>query len=78
MWGNLDGCPHRVISTGGHWTWNPNAAATTTSMASKMNIISANGIEPPADFRRALGERERDSALPLVVRGGGRRLLESS
>jgi hypothetical protein len=43
-----------------------------------MNIISANGIEPAADFRTALGERERDSALPLVVRGGGRRLLEAS
>ena len=67
--GNLDGCPHRVISTGGYWMWNPNAAATATSMASKMmNIISANGIEPAADFRRALGERKRDSALPLVVR----------
>jgi hypothetical protein len=34
--GNLDGCPHRVISTGGHWMWNPNAAATTTSRASNM------------------------------------------
>jgi hypothetical protein len=65
--GNLDGCPHRVISTGGYWMWNPNAAATVTSTASKMNIISANGIEPAADFRWALGERKRDSALPLVV-----------
>lgn len=49
--GNLDGCPHRVISTGGDWMWNPNTAAGATSTASKMNIISANGIEPAADFR---------------------------
>jgi hypothetical protein len=68
--GNLDGCPHRVISTGGYWMWNPNAAATATSTASKMKIISANDIEPEADFRSALGERKRDSALPLVVRRG--------
>ena len=47
--------------------WTPNAAATATSTASKMNIISASGTEPAADFRRALGERRRDSALPLVV-----------
>ena len=65
--GNLDGCPHRVISTGGYRMWNPDAAATATSKASKMNIIIANGIEPAADFRRALGERKGDSALPLVV-----------
>ena len=29
--GNLDGCPYGVISTGGCWIWNPNAAATATS-----------------------------------------------
>ena len=68
--GNLDGCPYRVISTGGDWMWNPNAPATATSTASTMNIISADGIEPAADFRRALGERKRGSALPLVVQRG--------
>ena len=44
-----------------------NAAATATSTASNMNIISANGIEPGVDFRNGLDERKRGSALPLVV-----------
>ena len=65
--GNLDGCPHGVISTGGCWIWNPNAAATATSTGIEMNVISATGIEPAADLRKALAERKRASLLPLVV-----------
>jgi len=64
---NLDGCPHGGISTGGHWIWNPNAAATATSTASKMSVISATGIEPAGDLRKALAERKRASLVPLVV-----------
>ena len=65
--GNLDGCPYGGISTGGHWIWNPNTAATATSTASKMSVISATGIEPAADLRKALAERKRASLVPLVV-----------
>ena len=54
--------------------WNPDAAATATSTASNMNIITADGIEPAADFRWALGERKRGSALPLVVEAVSRTL----
>jgi len=58
-----------VISTGGSWIWNPNAAATATSTGIEMNVISATGIEPAADLRKALAERKRASLLPLVVQG---------
>jgi hypothetical protein len=38
--------------------------------ASKMNVISATGIEPAADLRKALAARKRASLLQLVVPAG--------
>ena len=32
-----------------------------------MSVISATGIEPAADLRKALAERKRASLVPLVV-----------
>lgn len=47
--GNLDGCPRRVISTGGCWMWNLSAAATATSTASKtlLNPAKRRSVLPP-------------------------------